>query len=302
MPNNIGNHRSASVKELPLSSHFPVQQSDLVELRMLMLQSLQTSLDPERILTLFCQHLQSLLPLQGLRYHNQASACELLVGREASHKVSYRLKTTDDDLGELVFSRSKRFSNGDMALLESLMGLLICPLRNALQYRNALQSALIDPLTQVGNRIALERSLQRELLIAERQQQPLSLLAIDIDHFKRINDNYGHACGDQVLQAVTSSITSVIRGSDMIFRYGGEEFVVLLTNTPAEGAMIIAQRIRQFIENKSFVNRGNTLKTTVSIGISSLDRDDCNQSLFDRADAALYKAKKHGRNRVESSN
>jgi len=201
-------------------------------------------------------------------------------------------------LGEVTFSRRKRFSEAELSNIESLLGSLIFPLRNALKYRSAVQSALRDPLTGTGNRIALDNALAREKSLADRYDQPLSLLTIDIDHFKRINDNFGHSSGDEVLREVARGIVAVTRQTDMTFRFGGEEFVVLLNKTNPEGASVIAERIRHFIEKARVETNNELLQATVSIGVSTLRKDESTKMLFDRADQALYKAKAQGRNQI----
>ncbi len=285
-------------KENPIRLRFPVKQDDYADARIRLTQALQTSLDLTIILELFFEEIQNLVPLQGMLYQHQAKDCEALVGREYKHRINYRLTTAHDDLGALTFSRPKRFREQDMVAIESVLSALICPLRNALQYRDAVQSALRDPLTSVGNRVALENALEREIQLAERHDQPLSMLVADIDFFKRINDQYGHACGDDVLKEIAQSIKAVTRLTDLTFRYGGEEFVVLLNKTDTEGAEVIAERIRKFVEKVCVETHRELIKSTISVGVSTLREGESGSDLFKRADAALYQAKHQGRNRV----
>jgi diguanylate cyclase (GGDEF)-like protein len=171
-------------------------------------------------------------------------------------------------------------------------------LRNALQYADALQSAMLDPLTGVGNRIALDQAVSRETDFARRHQHDLSMLVIDLDHFKNINDQLGHAMGDEVLKSTASQIVQCVRRSDLIFRFGGEEFVVLLSKTSLIGAQRLAERMRAAIENNPCKVGAKSVHTTVSIGVAALDVHDDEGALFRRADQALYQAKKMGRNTV----
>lgn len=295
------NHHAAASKDDAIRLSFPVNQADVIEVRRTLTQSLQTSLDLNIVLELFFQQIQTLIPVNGLQYSNHQKDCQILVGSDDTHKLDYRLNAAQDELGDLVFSRNKRFNEHEMAVLESVLSTLVCPLRNALLYRDAVQSALRDPLTQVGNRVALDQALERELQLATRHKQPLSLLAIDIDHFKSINDRYGHGCGDDVIRQVAQSIQAVTRSTDLVFRYGGEEFVVLLNKTPPEGARVIAERIRQHVEKMRIESQGASITTTISLGISTLDPESGSQSLFRQADAALYRAKHQGRNCVEAA-
>lgn len=278
----------------------PVRHNDTSETLLHLTQQLQTSLELNRILDIFFEQLQSIVPVRGMLYKNAGILRQdYSHGIESAHHVDYRLNLQQEDLGELTFSRSRRFSEPELETIEGLIGALIFPLRNAVHYRQALMSALHDPLTGAGNRAGMDQSLERELLLARRYSQPLSLLAIDIDFFKQVNDNYGHSAGDEVLKEIARSISVVTRQTDMTFRYGGEEFVVILNNTDLKGATVIANRVRKFIENIKIETHNELIKTTVSIGISCLRDTDNAKTLFDRADKGLYSAKRNGRNRVE---
>lgn len=135
------------------------------------------------------------------------------------------------------------------------------------------------------------------MALARRHHQPLSLLVIDIDWFKQVNDRHGHAVGDTVLRSVAQVTQQVLRGDDLLFRYGGEEFVVLLRATPAAGAADVAERIRATIAAASCVCASKDIKVTVSIGAATLGAEG-GDGLFERSDHALYQAKQQGRNRV----
>ena len=269
---------------------------ELLEARNKLMQGLQISQEPREIIAVFFSHLENILGAQGLRYHFNHDET-LKLGREAVHHCDYRLHVADTYLGEIFLSRSKRFADEELALLESLLAHLVYPLRNALRYQDAIALALQDPLTELGNRIALDKALRQELQLAERYDQDLSLLMIDIDHFKLINDKHGHSRGDQVLREVASRIQTVCRESDITFRYGGEEFVVLLRKTGTSGALIIAERLRREIAKLRFGEDKNSFATTVSIGVGSRGRDkEKIDAIFERADKALYYAKANGRN------
>ncbi len=280
--------------------HSPINLAKQAEMRLRLSQSLQSSLDLRRILDLFFLHAQELVDIDGLEYRNNDEQIIIQLEKSALHHCDYRLITPEDNLGELVFSRDRRFAEEELATLELLIGCLIFPLRNALQYRSALQTAMRDPLTGIGNRAALDNALHRELRTAERLHQELSLLMIDIDHFKSVNDTHGHACGDQVIKQVAEAILAVTRQTDMTFRYGGEEFVAMLSNTPLDIATAIAERIRRYIETNPIQCRDHEIQTTISVGVSCLKEQEPIKKLFDRADRALYQAKHLGRNRVIS--
>ncbi|MCF4995005.1 diguanylate cyclase [Pseudomonas syringae] len=272
--------------------------ASLAQLRQQLSQQLQTSLEPQRILGLFFREIQALVPLDALVYQHQGSDLRLEFGVRGRHSVSYSLSHDGEQLGELIFRRNQRFSEHEQGNLESLLSALLYPMRNALLYRAATQSALRDPLTGTGNRIAMEQTLHREIEMARRHLQPLSLLMLDIDHFKDVNDSHGHSAGDEVLKAVAASIKGQLRNVDMVFRYGGEEFLILLSNTSRDAAALVGERLRQAAQNQDHYADGKLIELTVSLGCSTLLPSESADSLLRRADSALYVAKREGRNRL----
>ncbi|MGO9378914.1 MAG: diguanylate cyclase [Dissulfurispiraceae bacterium] len=162
-----------------------------------------------------------------------------------------------------------------------------------------------DYLTGVYNRKFLMERFVEELAWATRYQEPLSLIFLDIDHFKKINDTYGHSCGDEVLKQLAKTLSSALRVHDIVARYGGEEFVILLSNTGWDDSLTVAEKIRVTIEESDFFCDENPIKMpiTVSIGVTSTEGelDLLPDSLIVKADQALYEAKAAGRNRVVSS-
>jgi diguanylate cyclase (GGDEF)-like protein len=144
----------------------------------------------------------------------------------------------------------------------------------------------------------MDQTLQRETELSRRHLQPLSLLMLDIDHFKKINDSYGHGVGDSMLKAVAASIKRQLRNVDMVFRYGGEEFLILLSNTSRESAAMVGERLRYAVQAEDYLAEGNAIELTVSLGCSTLLAGESADSLLRRADSALYVAKREGRNRL----
>jgi diguanylate cyclase (GGDEF)-like protein len=260
--------------------------------------ALQTTLDLDHLLNLFSAEVQKNVSHDGLTYLLQEQGLQLSIGNKSRHSCSYRVLIAGLPLGELEFTRSRRFREEDYAMLEYLIATLLYPLRNALMYRQAIATALQDPLTGLNNRKSLECSLRREVDLARRHGNSLGLVVIDIDCFKSINDRYGHLTGDSVLRNVADCVAACMRSTDMLFRYGGEEFVALLSNTNVEGAQLLAERIRRTVERLSCGYGDTTLGVTVSLGVACLSPDDNDEALFQRADAALYRAKHDGRNRV----
>lgn len=281
----VSNHSFEAAKAINLQ-HYDISSA------------LQTTLELGELVTIFSNKIQDMIPHSGFVYINEEFDLEIKNGIATRNACSYAMKIEEQSLGELKLTRNQKFARDEIMLLETLLCCLIYPLRNAVHYRQALNMAYTDPLTQTKNRTAFNDSLKRESLLAHRNAKPLSLILLDIDHFKSVNDCFGHLHGDTALAAVASRIRETIRSCDMIFRYGGEEFVILLSDTGLEGAGLLAERIRQCIENHILSFDMETLKLTVSLGVSALHADDDIDALLARADHALYRAKKNGRNQV----
>ncbi len=159
-----------------------------------------------------------------------------------------------------------------------------------------------DPMTEAYNKRAFLTEIEKEAGFSKRHNQPLSLVMFDLDHFKRVNDTYGHQAGDLVLRSVARKVAETIRKEDIFARYGGEEFALLLRNTDIEGAFIIAERVRRAIEDLEVTHNGRRIPCTVSIGIAKLDATIARPAeLIEAADERLYAAKRKGRNRTEVS-
>jgi diguanylate cyclase len=158
-----------------------------------------------------------------------------------------------------------------------------------------------DPLTGVFNRRYLEIRFSDEFFRGTRYTSSFSVMMIDIDHFKNVNDTHGHQGGDHVLIAIAQELSGIIRASDCFARYGGEEFCCLLPETKQESALILAERFRQRIENLNPIYQDSPIPVTISIGVAQLRNGDSVESLLERADEALYLAKHNGRNRVETA-
>jgi diguanylate cyclase (GGDEF)-like protein len=170
-------------------------------------------------------------------------------------------------------------------------------------YEDMANLAHTDPLTQMANHRVFQERLEEEITRADRYDSPLALIFADLDHFKRINDTYGHQVGDAVLKKVGATIKRQARASDQAYRYAGEEFVVLLPETTLNKAMILAERIRQSVERLHMrLEDGEVLHLTISLGVSAYPQPSTSmQSLIRDADTAMYDAKEHGRNGVRAA-
>lgn len=259
---------------------------------------LQTTLELERLLGLFHDAIAQVLPTAGLTFTHAPTEAKVELGGAGLQAVSYRLTHAGENLGELGFNFLRRPDELELHQLEALMPCLLFPLRNALLYRAAVRNALRDPLTGAGNRVAMDQALSREIELARRHGQPLSLIMLDLDHFKTVNDRFGHQCGDEVLREVAQELKAQMRNVDMVFRFGGEEFLILLSNTPAEAAAVVGQRLCEAVEAMRFVGPEGRVPLSVSLGCATYRTPESLDSLLGRADAALYQAKRNGRNQL----
>jgi diguanylate cyclase (GGDEF)-like protein len=261
--------------------------------------ALQTTLEFHELITIFSNKIQCEVPHSAYEYRNEAFDFNINNGIVTRHSISYRLQYDNQNLGELKLMRNNRFQPAEIKKLENLLVLLCYALKNATLYKQALRMAHTDPVTHVRNRSAFDDTIQREFQLAKRNNRDLSVIFLDIDHFKVFNDTYGHACGDFALSSVASWIKDALRGSDIVFRYGGEEFVVILSDAGKDGAAIIAERIRHEIDAHALMYGTQELHVTVSLGTSTLCAEDTVTSLVQRADNAMYLAKRNGRNQVQ---
>ncbi|OYQ21953.1 GGDEF domain-containing protein [Pseudomonas mandelii] len=204
-------------------------------------------------------------------------------------------KREDSALSEI---RQSLYLNLLICLLVTLIVLALLN-RVIKRYQGKIQAqATLDSLTELPNRRGFDLLAAQAMLEAEREPKPLTALLLDLDHFKVLNDTYGHLAGDQVLIGFARDLQSCLRHSDIVCRWGGEEFIVLLKDTDGETGLMIAEKIRQHVEQQRYAYDGKELQLTVSIGLTTLQVDETLHTLLSRADHAMYRAKQAGRNRT----
>lgn len=260
---------------------------------------LQTTLDLEDLISLFHDEVIEVLPYDSLHFHYDSLQFD--INEKQQFSCDFHLDIGPFSLGEITISRRSQFSREDINFMQDLLNGLVYPLRNCLLYQQSQAAALQDRLTGLNNRTAFDKSLEREIDLANRQNIPLSMVIIDIDNFKDINDTLGHSVGDRVLQALSSAISSTVRRSDIAFRYAGDEFALLLNNTDTESAHLLAERLRLKVASLNVGDGHNSVSFTISLGIAKLNKGEQSPSFFDRADQALYQAKNSGRNLTASA-
>lgn len=206
-------------------------------------------------------------------------------------------------------SSADHFARGmSTDFLEHFAAVVSICLENATNLERLKRQGLTDTLTAVNNRRFFDQRLTEEIKVAKREREPLTCLMLDVDHFKAVNDNYGHQTGDQVLMEVAALIRAQLRGSDVLARYGGEEFATLLPGTEETSALEVAERIRETIAERRFTSQaGQQFSITMSIGLAlfypgadPVDDATWGELLVGKADESLYRCKTAGRNRVIS--
>jgi diguanylate cyclase (GGDEF)-like protein len=216
------------------------------------------------------------------------------------------LASRGEKFGSLVMlcDKSVRLAKDQVSTINSAVSHLSLALHNALMFRRISTRADHDGLTRVYNRRSFDERLVEELKRHQRHNLDLSLLMVDLDHFKNINDSYGHLAGDMVLERTARIFEKTLRATDFIARYGGEEFVLLLPHTKIEQARMLAERVRTKIEETEMDYCGTRFNITASIGVTSMRPGalESEESILEKADKALYNAKNSGRNRVVTEN
>ncbi|WP_445426337.1 GGDEF domain-containing protein [Alishewanella sp. HL-SH06] len=260
---------------------------------------LQTTLDLQQQLDIFSMSAGRVLPLCGMTLNTHSSNLQARGSKKGAYHHQSKLVLENQVLAEISYDSAHAFTplvQRQLLLLESEW---LFALRNALLVSRLQQMALKDPLTTLGNRRFFDDSFVKSVQLAKRHQLPLTLLLLDLDNFKQVNDNSGHYVGDEVLIAVADCMRESLRATDSLFRFGGDEFAVLLSDSDAEHADVVADRLLQSIYTNAFLASHNV---GCSIGMARLSAEHQPRDLFHAADEALYQAKLSGKGRVSQYN
>lgn len=234
------------------------------------LQAISASLELERVLNTLSRFLYDLVAHSGWEYHHTASGFARAGGKPDRHRLEYALTLNEQAMGTLTLMRGRRFSEHDQQRIESLLGLAASALSNALQLYQTNQQLERDPLTGLGNRRALAAQGTQWLADSFRYQQPVSMLVMDLDRFKSVNDRFGHPFGDHLLCAIADTLRTLTRTADLCVRLGGDEFVVLLPRTDLAEATECAERIRRRVSQLALsAPTGDVVQPSISIGVAS---------------------------------
>ena len=203
------------------------------------------------------------------------------------------------DIREVIITQTRRIQTDTQSMRKELEKSKRTTSELTELLEQVQSKAMIDPLTKVYNRGTYNMEIGKMIKNFERYKEPAALIMIDIDHFKQFNDNYGHQTGDAILTLVASVIKETVRNTDVVFRYGGEEFVVLMNKVAFDNTQRVAEKVREEIESHHLTDKKAVLKVTASLGFSCFKEGDTDATIFERADKALYQGKQNGRNRIE---
>jgi diguanylate cyclase (GGDEF)-like protein len=258
-------------------------------------EQLQTTLELAQQLDMFSMAAGKILPLTAITL--QTAVGEFKAAGSFQGQAEYRsmLVLNEQCLAELIYQSEQHISPMQQRKLLALESLWLFPLRNALIVTRLQQLALKDTLTGLGNRRYFDDALAKAMQLTERKQQDIALILLDLDNFKQVNDTHGHHAGDEVLLAVADAMRHTLRASDNLFRFGGDEFAVLLTAEDAPSAELVAHRLVKAIAQQHICQR---YAVSASAGLARVQPGEGAKTLFNRADAALYDAKQGGKNVV----
>lgn len=297
-------HSEASTDKTRAIIQTDAFSGDKLDLKIQLGEVLQTSLDLHLLLKLFLEKVSTVVRLDGIHYSNEDLGIEASIAKQATHSCGYRLITNEDKLGEVIFKRGKKFTEKELSILETLLSTLIYPLRNALRFSVAVRGAFTDPLTGAGNRRNLQATLDREIDLAKRHNQPLSVLMVEIDGFRKLHDQHGLGNAERILRELAGNLSQWSRSTDAVFRSDGDQFMLILSNTDKVGANVIARRILEGTAAMHTVasDKAATAVETLSLsqGLAVMTGTDSSSSLLERAGKALTSAKKRGGNLVHN--
>lgn len=278
----------AGITPPPAWQHGFIASQGLVE-------QLQTTLDLQQQLQMISMAAGKIVPLCGMSL--QTGVGEFAAPGSIRGDFEYRsmLVLHEQCLGEVIYSSDQAISPLSQRRLSELESQWLFSLRNALVVTRLQQLALRDTLTGLGNRRYFDEAFARSLQLAERKNQQVALVLLDLDNFKQVNDNFGHHAGDDVLLAVADAMRTTLRASDTLFRFGGDEFAVLLCGEDAQSVELVAHRLVKSISSHHQCEKFNV---SASAGLACYRTADTDKTLFGRADAALYQAKLAGKNAV----
>ncbi|SFC20562.1 GGDEF domain-containing protein [Pseudoalteromonas denitrificans] len=253
---------------------------------------LQKTLELTKLINIFSLEATKLFPISGLQFHSTDGVIEMSGSKHQGKAFAFDLEVESERLGQLVYFSQKPISIFIKEKLQLLHNVLAYPLRNALMFYRVKKLATKDTLTGLSNRSHFNDYLNKKLDRCRRHHRRFGLMLLDLDNFKQVNDTHGHLLGDQVLVQFSALLMQSIRGIDTVFRFGGDEFSILIDDNQEGVCNIIADRIQRLVHKDALLAKHNV---TTSIGFTLAKVKDDQISVFERSDKALYQAKGAGR-------
>ena len=251
---------------------------------------LQTTLDIDELIKIFAAQAARYVDFSGLYFKSPNLNKTLRGSRKAKQERRFDLRIGSNFIGTLSYGINSPISLTNHKVLEQLHQCLLYPLNNAIAYFEAMQLAMQDALTGLGNRRHFDEQLKRAMHNANRHHSLVGLVLGDLNKFKAINDNYGHAVGDFVLKEFANILRQCVRDSDSLFRFGGDEFAIIVENANETALTIIEARISQALSKNASLAK---YQLGCSLGSTFMNRADSETSFFERADETLYRKKVH---------
>jgi diguanylate cyclase (GGDEF)-like protein len=264
-------------------------------------QKLQSKLDIPSIASHFSEMLSTYVDHAGIQIDCSSSTVVTLEGQIAQYREVVDLILDNERLGHITLMSRQPINQWSAIFFRYLARYLVYPVKNAMLVESLHLQTITDPLTKAYNRTALGHDLAQELARSRRDGSDFTVVMLDIDHFKNINDSYGHQAGDHVLIELSAQVRDLIRESDSFYRYGGEEFTLLLRNIGPAESMKKVKAILAHCRTQPCTEIDEALRITLSAGIASWNSEDQENSLIQRADHALYISKESGRDQVNAA-
>jgi diguanylate cyclase (GGDEF)-like protein len=255
---------------------------------------LHGSIDFYQLFDTFTEELGKEVPYDGIEYKDENTKTYLVRGILQRHQCTFQLNYDEQSLGSMTITRDCEFKDREFGLIEVMLAGLTLPLRNALRYKQVVMSAQRDQLTGLRNQYYYQDIIELEIKRAQRYKTPFSLLIFDIDNLDGINNKYGRQAGDAILLEVARRIEKKARSSDIVYRYAGDEFIVILPNTEKNKAIEAAERITGFVLSDNCAYDGEDIVFNLSAGVVSVIYEDTVCNLMDRANRSLSLAKASG--------
>jgi diguanylate cyclase (GGDEF)-like protein len=262
--------------------------SENIQRKFALMEQLQCTLELDKILNIFAMEASKYVSFSGLYFTRGTLKTSIRGSRKAKSERQFDLKINNEFLGVLTYAINSPISLTNYKILEDLHQYIIHPIHNAIQYKNAMSLAMQDGLTGLANRRYYDEQIKRAMHHANRQKRQVGLMVCDLNKFKIINDTHGHHIGDEILVSFARALELSIRDSDSVFRFGGDEFAVIVEDASETSLLMIETRIQRALQQDPLLSKYNV---GCSLGYTFMNRADDEKSFFERADQALYRQK-----------